>query len=727
MGRKKGDIMTNRLRICLVLFMFMIVYIVFKLGEIMIIKNDEYTQRAKKQQYRETLIMPTRGTIYDSSGKELAVSVPIYDLWIELKHVRNNKESSDIKKDIFDKLTSEIEVSDKEKLRKTLDSKKDNVILLQGLSLDDVKKIKELKIPYTWFDEKTKRHYPYGNFASYILGHTSGNNVGLAGIEASMDLELKGIPGKRLYVQDANGKEISLKDMKYSEEIDGKNIVLTMNEVLQHNMEKALHKAYLEFTPKSVTAILMETKTGNILAMSTIPDYNPNLPREPAYDYYAELMKNAENEDEKMKIVYSMWRNPAVNNLFEPGSPFKLITASAAIEEGKTHTEDYFTDYGFIEVAGIPIKNWTPKPFGTITFKKGLEQSVNTVFVQVGQRLGAETLVDYAGAFGFGKRTNINLPGEEPGVVRDLSQIGPVELASMSYGQGISVTPLQLITAINAIGNEGKLVEPNIVKAVTDKENNVISRTSPKTLKQVISPQTASTILSYMESVVSNGSGKKSRIDGFRIAGKTGSANKIVEGKPGYSPNKFICTFAAIVPVEDPQITLLVVIDEPREGTQSGSESAAPIARDILEGTLKYLGINQNVKIDKENSQKTIEVPELKNKSYTDAVNELKALNLVPAFEPNIVVELKSHVVSTFPQAGEMVEPNSSIMLYMRSDSTQQINMPNLIGLTKEQAQVILDNLELKYNFSGTGKVSNQVPKAGTPLDKDSRVNVQLK
>lgn len=724
MTKDSKDIMTARLKFCLVVFIIMNIYIVYKLGEIMIIKSDKYSQMAKKQQYRQALIMPIRGTIYDSTGKELAVSIPEYDLWLELRNIRDDEDS---KKKLIEKLSSVLNKLDKEKLKKDLQSKKDRLILLQNLSLDDVKKIKEKNIAHIWFDEKINRQYPYGNFASYILGHTSRNNVGLAGIEASMDLELKGIPGKRLYVQDANGKEISLKDMRYSEEIDGKNVMLTINEVLQHNIEKSLHKAYEEFTPKSVTAILMETKTGNIMAMSTIPDYNPNLPREPAYNYYAKLMEEAENEEERMKIVYNMWRNPSINDIFEPGSPFKLVTASAAIEEGKTHTDDHFTDYGFIEVAGTKLKNWTPKPFGTITFKKAVEQSVNTVFVQVGQRLGSEKLLNYTEAFGFGKKTNINLPGEEDGVVRKLSQIGPVELASMSYGQGISVTPLQLITAVNVIGNQGKLVEPNIVKAVMDRDNNVISKTNPKTLKQVISSQTASTVLSYMESVVSNGSGRRSRIDGFRIAGKTGSANKVVPGLPGYSPNKFICTFAAIVPVEDPQITLLVVIDEPKEGTQSGSESAAPIARDILEGTLKYLGINQNVKINEENSQKTVTVPELKGKSYTDAVNELKTLNLVPAFEPDIVVELESNVVGTFPQAGERVEPNSAIMLYMRSNSKQKISMPNLMGLTKEQSQIILNSLELKYSFSGTGKVSNQVPKPGAPINKDLRVNIELK
>jgi len=719
-----NKLVINRLKISIWIFIILMIYIIYRLGDLMVVKHEEYSNMAKRQQFKEEIIMPTRGTIYDSGGKELAVSIPIYDYWIELTRVPKDDKGKD---EVIDKIASAVPDVDRKKLKEKLNLKEDRTILLQNVSLDHMKKLREKDIPNTWFDEKSRREYPYGNFASYVLGHTSGNNVGLAGIEASMDLQLKGIPGKKVYVKDANGQNISVKDKEYQKEINGKNVMLTIDEVLQHNMERALRNAYVEYTPKSVSGILMETKTGNILAMSTVPDYNPNLPREAAYDYYANLMKEAPSEEEKMKIIYKMWRNPSVNNIFEPGSPFKLFTSATALEEGKVSSEEYFVDNGYIEVAGQKLKNWTPRPFGTITFKRAIEQSVNTVFVQLGQRLGGEMLLNYVHAFGFGQTTNINLPGEEPGSVRPLSTLGPMELANMSYGQGIAVTPIQLITAVNAIGNGGKLVEPNIVKALLDEENNVISKTQTKTVKQVISSQTSATLLNLMESVVNNGSGKKARIDGYRIAGKTGSANKVVEGEKAYSATKFICTFVAIAPVEDPQITLLIVIDEPREGTQSGSESAAPIARNVLEGTLKYLGINQNVKIDENNSQKTLQVPELKNMSYTQATEMLQSMNLVPTFEQGVVVEEKSHVVSSFPSAGEMVEPRSKVMLYMASDTKTSMTMPNLIGMTKEQAQVLLDNLELKYNFTGSGKVFNQNTKSGALVDKNFRVTVDLK
>ena len=721
---KYNKLISKRLKIFSSIFIFAIVVIFFQITRLMIIKKDEYSSRAKKVQYAEEVIMPTRGTIYDSSGKELAVSMPVYDFWIELGKV--DKSDENINK-LVDTIISVLKKEDKNKLREKFKKNVPRLILAQNVSLDDMKKLKEKKISQTWFDEKNKRQYPYGNFASHVLGHTSQNNVGLAGIEASMDLELKGIPGKRIYLKDGNQEKISVKDEMYQKEISGKTVMLTIDEVLQKNLEKCLNDGYYQFAAKSVTGIVMETKTGNILAMATVPSYNPNNPRSPSYESQAKLIKEAKTDEDKMKEIYKMWRNPSVNTIFEPGSPFKVITASAAIEENKVKGEEYFVDNGYIEVAGIKLRNWTNIQFGTITFRKAIEQSVNSVFVQVGQRLGAGTLIDYANAFGFGKRTNISLPGEESGYVRAASSIGPVELANMSYGQGISVTPIQLITAINAIGNNGKLLEPNIVKAILDDDKNIISKAQTKTVKQVISSQTANKILSYMEDVVNGGSGKKAYIEGYRIAGKTGTANKVIEGEKTYSTTKFICSFAAIAPVEDPQVTILVVIDEPMEGTQSGSESAAPIAGNILNGTLKYLGINQTVKIDSKNSQKTVQVPDLKNKSYKEAIEIIKANSLEPVFEQGIVVEEKSHVVSTFPSAGEKVEPNSKVVLYMKSDANNNIKMPNLTNMTREQAQDLLENMGLKYDFIGTGKVVKQIPKAGVDVDIDFRVSVELK
>lgn len=739
--------MAVRVKISLFLFLLAVLALVIKLCYITVINGEEYRKRAKDRQYKELTTMPERGNIYDTNGKKLAVTVPIYDMWVEIGLIDNldGEKKKDKKEELANDICSIVKSAKKPALLKKLNQDIPRDIVLSGVTLEEKKKLEKKRksdnekyrssgkgedsaLNFAYFDEKHKRYYPYGNFASYVLGHTTADTrTGIAGIEASMDLALRGKPGKKMFLQDASGNEISVNDMKYEQVQEGKDVTLTIDEVLQHSLEKILRDAYSFYTPKSVSGIIMETKTGNILAMSTIPDYNPNLPREPAYDVFAEQFKEAKDDKEKMQAVSRMWRNPCVNAVFEPGSPFKVITASAAIEEGLTNIDEYFNDEGQIEVADATIKNWTPTPYGMITLRKSIEQSVNTTFVKLGQRIGIPMMSEYIDAFGFGKKTNIMLPGEEAGVVRTIGNIGPVELANMSFGQGISVTPIQLITAINAIGNGGVLVEPNIVKSVNEKDGRFVSKTEVKDLKQVISKQTASQVLMAMESVVNSGSAKKAQMPGYRIAGKTGSANKVIEGEGVYSKDKFVCDFVSIFPVEDPQITVLVVIDEPKEGTQYGSESAVPIGAEINKAVINYLGIAQNPESQNEKSPDMVQVPELKNLSYTDAMNVLSSAGLVAMFEKNTVVELESSVVASFPKAGETVEKGSNIMLYMKSDKLGEINMPNLKGMTMEQAKVVLDALELKYDFSGSGLVDSQIPQSGQGVKQDFRVNIQLK
>lgn len=741
-----GKTMTSRVKIALVIFLIMILLLILKLGYITVVNGQDYRTRAQKRQYADLTIMPERGSIFDSNGKQLAVSVPIYDLWVEIGSFNSIKGGKDTKKarearyKLANEICSVVKSANKTNIIKKLDQDIPRDLVLKGITLDEKKTLEKNKkleeekkqeervLSLIYFDEKYKRYYPFGTFASYVIGHTTDDaRTGLAGVEASMDLELRGTPGKKLYLQDAGGSEISVNDMKFEQVKQGNDVMLTIDEVLQHSLEQILRQAYLTYTPKSVTGLIMQTKTGNVLAMSTIPDYNPNMPRDAAYDFYGDKIKEATTDEEKMKEIYKMWRNPSVNNVFEPGSPFKVITASAALEENKTKMDEYFNDEGSIKVADTTIKNWTPVPYGSISLKKSIEQSVNTTFVKLGQRLGVTTFLDYIDAFGFGKKTNISLPGEEAGVLRNIDKIGPVELANMSFGQGISVTPIQLISAINAIGNEGVLLEPNIVKSINDKEGKIISKTEPNALKQVVSKQTAQQMLMAMEAVVNNGSAKKAQMLGYRIAGKTGSANKVIEGEGGYSKTKFVTDFVAILPVEDPQITVLVVIDEPKEGTQFGSESAVPIGSEIIKSAINYLGIAQNVNTSQNTSQELITVPELKNMSYTDATNTLKNLGLNPMFEKDIVVELESSVVASFPGAGQTAEKGSNIMLYMNSKKDKDMSMPNLIGMTKEQAKVVLDTLELKYDFSGSGLVNSQEPKPGQPISKDFRANINLK
>lgn len=715
----------KRLRICLGFFLFLIFAIVIKLTYIMIIKGDDYKAIAKSVQYRTKLVMPKRGTIYDASGKELAISVPVYDMWIELSEINRNKPEKrrETVDKIYSLITKEINVEDGKDLREKLDSKEDRLILIPKMSFEDMKKIKKLNIGSIWFDEKTRRFYPYGEFLASVLGHVSSENVGLSGIENYLDLRLKGIPGKRIYLQDSNGKEISVEDMEFYDSIDGENLILNIDEVVQHHLENALLKGFQKYGGKSITGIVMETKTGNILAMASYPDYDPNEPFEAKNEIYKKQIEEAEDDKEKMNIIYKMWRNKAVNDTFEPGSPFKIITTAAALEENLTYEEEIFHDKGFIEVEKIPIHNYGKFSYGDITFQKAFEKSLNTPFIILGQRLGAKKLNSYIEAFGFGSKTYIDLPGEEEGMMLPTDKVGPVELANICFGQGISVTPIQLITAVNSMGNNGKIMKPNLINSVLDKDGNQIKTYGPVMRKQVVSEKTADKVLSFMEMVVKEGSGKAAKIDGYRVAGKTGTSNKINENGKGYSETKIMCSFVGIAPVDDPHLTVLIVLDEPIYG-KTGGENAAPIAKEVMEPILKYLGINKSANLQVEN---TVQVPDVKKMYYNDAVKNLQKSGLKATTENNVTPDEKTIVVSTFPQPGEKIARDSNVILYLKKENEQFISMPDLSGKTKEQAEKILEQFNLKYVFTGTGRVVSQTPSAGMRVEPEDMVNIELK
>lgn len=711
----------SRARFAITTFTIIMIVLIARLSYIMIVKSEEYTSMARQQQYMSELVMPSRGTIYDSLGKELAVSLPIYDMWIEITYLGEGENRLKREEDIYNKLTSAIEI-DKEKLKKDLSSDQPRLILKGQMSHDEVKKVRELGISQIWFDEKNTRLYPYGRFAPHVLGHVSGENIGLAGIENYLDISIKGIPGRRIYLKDAHGRQISMEDERYNKPVPGENLILNLDETIQHILDEAMIEGYQRLGAKKITGIVMDTKTGGILAMSTIPDYDPNKPFTPAFETFEKQLEEAENEEDKTKIYYDMWRNPAVNDAYEPGSPFKVITAAAALEENLTFPGEMFNDKGYLEIAGEKIYNFKEKSYGAISLEFGFKYSLNTVFMTLAQRLGEERLSEYIDAFGFGKTTGIDLPGEASGIVLPINKVGPVELANISFGQGISVTPIQMITAINVIGNEGKLMKPEVVRQVVDKEGNVTRQIRPEQVKQVVSKETAHEVLLLMEKVVNEGSGVTGAVEGYRVAGKTGTANKVAENGIGYSKTKVVNSFVSIAPVEDPRITILIVVDEPPVG-MTGSDTAAPIAAKVMKGCLKYLGIKQNSEIKQE---KTVTIPDLKEKSYEDASKALKDLGLNAILEKDYKAKEGDVVISTFPVAGEKVSEKSSIMLYFKSKDTNGVKLPDLSGKTAEEAERILSDLNLTANFSGSGKVVSQNPLAGKVVEEKSVVSVKL-
>jgi stage V sporulation protein D (sporulation-specific penicillin-binding protein) len=576
----------NRKRI-MVLFIFVnlsMLLLVFRVGWIQIVKGDQYSQLAQKQQTRDNIVPAKRGSIFDRQGKELAVSLPTHTLWAHPKEIISSEKGEELASRLAEILALEKSVLKDRLLNPDLSIVK----IAQHLEKNTSDTIANEKLPGIWLVEDTRRYYPHENFASRILGHTTDDNRGLVGIELQYEKYLSGLPGRWIKNTDAAGRELPYGPKQYYQPTDGLNIILTIDETIQHFTEKAIDQALINTKAKRVMGIVMDPNTGDVLAMANTSRYDPNNPRNPVDEKLKRNYVNLGSED-KQNLWNNMWRNPIISDTYEPGSTFKLITAAAALEEGIVEPDSHFYDQGYIMVSGQKLNCWRYyNPHGDQTFTQAVQNSCNPIFVEVAQKLGIDTYYKYIESFGFTKPTGIDLPGESSGIIQNKSKIGPVELATISYGQGISITPLQLVTAISAVGNDGKLMKPRIVKELVDDSGEVIERYEPKMIRQVLSEKTSKELRLIMGSVVTEGSGKNAAVPGYTVGGKTGTADKIIDGR--YADGKVYSSFVALAPVDDPQLAVLVIVDEP-EGEHFGSLTAAPAVHDILRDSLRYLDI----------------------------------------------------------------------------------------------------------------------------------------
>ncbi|WP_202708605.1 penicillin-binding transpeptidase domain-containing protein [Sporosalibacterium faouarense] len=574
----------KRLVVLLLFINITFTFLIFRLGWIQIVQGDKYVQLAKIQQTRDTVVPAKRGAIMDRNGKELAINVSTYTLWGNPKEITNSKKGNDI----VSRLSSILDVDEKDIKKKLLNQDINIVKIAQELSKENSDKIRKENFNGIWLTESSRRYYPFGNFASHIIGHTTDDNTGLAGVELEYDWYLSGLPGRLIEVTDGSGKELPYGFKKFHEPTNGINIVLTIDEIIQHFVQQSLDRTLSATKAKRVMGIVMNPRTGDILAMATTSAYDLNNPRVPI-DYEIKMNYETLNSTEKQIVWNKMWRNPIISDTYEPGSTFKLITAAAGLEEGVVEPYTPFYDKGYIMVEGQKLKCWRYyNPHGDQTFAEAVQNSCNPIFVEVAQELGIDTYYKYIKSFGFTEATDIDLPGEASAIIQNKSIIGPIELATISYGQGISITPLQLITAISAIGNDGKLMKPRIVKELVDSSGEVIKRYKPQIVRQVLSEKTSKELRVIMESVVTDGSGINAALPGYGVGGKTGTADKVIDGR--YADGKVYSSFVALAPINNPELAVLVIVDEP-QGDTFGSVTAAPAVHDILRDTLRYLDI----------------------------------------------------------------------------------------------------------------------------------------
>lgn len=636
----------------------------FRVGWIQVVASEKYAKIAVEQQTRDVPIPAKRGIIYDRNGKELAISAVTSSIWARPGVVKNaaTDEESAIKQEQTASKLAEILGMDKNAILETISQERSLVKVAKYVDKEKSDKIRAEGLRGIEIAEDVKRYYPMGAFAAHLLGSTTDDNRGLAGIELKYDKYLSGIPGRWIKNTDRDGDSLSYGVEKYFQAENGLNLVLTIDEVIQHYVEKALDTVMVNTQSDRVMCIVMDPKTGDILAMATTPDYDPNNSRVPLTSGGAAYVEGLSDKD-KLNYWNAMWRNPLISDTYEPGSTFKLLTTSIALEEGVTHLDDKFVCTGSIVVAGEKLKCWRfYNPHGAQNLVEAVGNSCNPVFVQLAQRTGYETYFDYLELFGLREKTGIDYPGEGYAILQPEETAGPVGLATMSYGQGIAVTPIQLITAVSALGNEGKLMQPRIVKELSDSDGNVIQRFDTKVVRNVVSKETADEMCLIMEAVVGEGGGGTAKIPGYRIGGKTGTANKV---KNGVYTSETYSSFIGMAPMDDPRIAILLIVDNPK-GVKFGSQTAAPGVKLILEETLRYLNIQPGYseeELQKMQTEQT-EVPDVTSINFSDAIGILGGASLNYTITPATDSGEDFIIVDQYPKPGEKMQKGGTVCLY---------------------------------------------------------------
>ncbi len=610
-------------------------------------------------------LLPDRGTIYDAQGHVLAQSMPVKEVYADPKSlnelIAKGQYTKMTQEEISLKLAGILQQSAPDILAKL---SKDQlwVSLAHQVDIHKSEEIMQLKIPGIGLREEAKRVYPMDALAASVLGIVNASGHGVEGLEAAYDKTLFGQTGFASEEQDTGSRSIVDATHQDDPAQAGNNLSLTLDSTIQYLLEQQLDDLAKTTKAKSVTILAMDPKTGKILGLGSRPTFNPN-------DY--------------AKVAPEERRNRAISMAYEPGSTFKIITGSAALEEGAVSPDEKFADPGYYQVGPRRITNWDSdqNSHGKLTFTQGMELSSNVVLAQVGQKLGMKPFYTYLKAFGFGAKTGVDLAGEESGLLVPIEKAREIELATMSFGQANLVTPIQMLTAISAVANGGTLYKPYIVDKVTTLDGKLVSQTKPEAIRQVISKATATEMTGILEKVVDEGTGHSVAIPGVKVAAKTGTSQKVDPKTGQYSKTDFIASFTAYAPADDPKIALLIVIDSPQGESHQGGVLGAPRAKAILEGALQYYGI-----------------PVAKDTE-------------------SIVVPVRSDAP---------VRPMPKTVVPERQPLKGEAVVPDLIGMTMRQAGETLGKLELHFNFTGQGLVQSQNPAAGKVVAKGTLVDVKF-
>lgn len=723
-----------KLKRMLIVFGFILLIFVILLGRVawlQFVDGEELKRREYSQSTSSTLISAKRGTIYDSTGKALAISVDVDTISVNPSYIKakgkngqtDEEATNELRNKMADKM-AEIFSLDREEVYKKLTSSNSVETIVSKVETD---KVSELE---TWLEENkakagvnidadVKRYYPYNNLASNVIGFCGSNNQGLDGIELSYDDVLKGTSGRLTTAIDVTREAIPDQNEEYIAPENGSNIYLTIDSNIQTIAEKYLKQAVEENKcTRGGNVIIMDPSDGSILAMATYPDYNLNDPYTPN-EWYSKGWDELSQQDQTNKL-YSMWRNRAVLDTYEPGSTFKTITASIGLEENvvETDTQGDFFCSGYEMVADRKINCSKSAGHGSQSLRNALENSCNPALIQLGQRIGVSTFYKYLKAFGFFDKTGVDLPSEGTSSFWAEENVGPVELATMSFGQRFTITPLQLITAVSSIANDGVLVTPHVVKQIENPETGTITKVETKEVRQVISEDTADKMKSIMQSVVEEGGGSYAQVKGYTIGGKTGTS----EPNPDKPEEGYVASFIAIAPVENVKVVCLLTLYAPQSSNHYGGSIAAPAVSQILSEVLPYLDIPSNDTVDSSTNE-TISTPDVVNKTVAEAQRILQEAGLEYSTNASADDIVKEQV----PPKGTALTEGGIVKLYVEgNDERVSQTVPDLKGVTFEQAKIMLKAKNLNIASTGSGIVIAQDPIAGTSVDEGTVINVTL-
>ena len=655
----------NKFRIILSFMVLSVLFVVliFRTAWIQIVRSDYYTQKAVSQQMSDIPLDAKRGSIYDRNGKELATSATCYSVWIRPNEIRKDYNTDQKQDELAGKLAVILE-KNAEDLEKQFNSKSNLLQIAKYRSKSDCDKLRELEITGLQIVKSTKRYYPLDSTASRLLGSVSDDNEGRTGIEAQFDAYLSGVSGRWIKDTDVNGNPLAYGNKKFYKAKDGYNLTLTIDEVIQYYTEQAVKKSRKKTGADKVMCLVMDPKTGDILAMATNPGFNPNDATEPISKKEKARFRKLSAEKQS-EYLSRMWKNPVVSDLYEPGSTFKLITTSSALEEGVTKPTSVYYDPGVTNINGTRIHCSENRVHGRQTLAEAVGNSCNYVQIKLALGLGKGKYYNYLEMFGITDKTNVDLPAETTAMIKDKNNLLKIDLATMGYGQGIAVTPIQLLTAVCSIGNDGIMMKPRIVKNMTDSDGKVVKEYRTEKIRKVISSKTASEMKKIMEYVVTDGGGTRAKIAGYRIGGKTGTANKIRKNG-GYS-GKTVASFIGMAPMDDPRMAVLVVVDNPKKG-KYGGVVAAPVAKEIMQDVFAYLDVRpkytKSEKADRENH--ITQVPDVTRKSSGEAIALIAAKNLKYKIVPKTKTKKSFKVVDQYPKPGKVVSTGKTVYIYRK-------------------------------------------------------------